>query len=70
MTIVKDGALPHDGDWMFVKMDDGGLMLVMTRSGVNSPEALADAWAAYRSIERPKPAPIPSQRLRLAVRAS
>lgn len=65
VLIVDDDVLPEEKEFVFVKLDDGGLVVALTRSGVNSPRALADAWAAYRSIAGHKPAPTPRQLLEL-----
>lgn len=60
VKIVRDGSLPPDVDWMFVKSSDGAMVLYLTTSSAGCARALAEAWAAFRAIQRPTPT-IPQQ---------
>lgn len=40
-------------DWMFIKTRGGELVLYIHEDAV-TPDVLAEAWAAYRDMERPR----------------
>lgn len=65
VKIVRDGELPADIDWMFVKGEDGALVLYLTQASAGCARALSEAWAAYRVLER-EAAAIPCQEMRVA----
>ena len=65
VKIVPDETLSPDVDWMFVKSADGALILYISRTAAGCARTLAEAWAAYRALERR--AVIPIQRTRVPV---
>lgn len=65
VKIVNDDLLPEGAEWMFVKMKCGELHLWLARSVAGSARVLAEAWAAYRAIERDRRSPVPRQSTRV-----
>jgi hypothetical protein len=62
VRIVRDDDLPGH-NWMFVTTDRGPVV-VLTRSAAQSPRALAEAWAAWRTIATaPQLIPVGPRRL-------
>ena len=59
VKIVRDGDLPENIEWMFVKTTGGGLLLYLTQTSAGCARALAEAWAAYRALDV---AHLPTQR--------
>lgn len=53
VRIIADEAMSQDVDWMYVKQSDGTLVLYLSVSASGCARTLAEAWAAYRSLEVP-----------------
>lgn len=62
VKIVGDDVMPDNAEWMFVKMKDGSLILLLAHSSAGCARVLSEAWAAYRCLEEREQPSIPRQR--------
>lgn len=49
VRVVRDGELPGEHEWMFVKTTDG-LVLLIESAAVRNQRVLAEVWAARRCM--------------------
>lgn len=50
VRVVEDAALPADHEWAL--MEHGGHYTFVVKQSAQGPQVMADAWAAYRLLER------------------
>lgn len=50
VKIIEEGLLPSGHDWVLVECD--GHMTLCVKSSACGPRVLAEAWAAYRKLDR------------------
>lgn len=50
VRVVDDTALPADHEWAL--MEHSGHYTFLVKRSAQGPQVMADAWAAYRLLER------------------